>query len=183
MPWIFQHILEQTLKCSTSYLNIVFYTYYSFQHPLKCSKIYILTFWNYPHIFELALSFSTCHDIFNKLVKNAYNFSEQAKNVNMLFYSFQQYFSIFLQNVLQISTHSEIFNTLSSMKIWNIYSEIVSVPFQNYFVNPFKNTILMLKYSFHLRYEHMKSTVVKFTHVINNIRNGVQNQVENFKAC
>ena len=45
------------------------------------------------------------------------------------------------QNLLQISTHSEIFKTLSNMKIWNIYSQIVTEPFQKYLENPSKNTI------------------------------------------
>ena len=45
---------------------------------------------------------------------------------------FNTLFSTCFQNVLQISTHSEIFNTLSNMKIWNIYSQIVTEPFQKY---------------------------------------------------
>ena len=57
------------------------------------------------------------------------------------FYSFQHSFSICFQNVLQISTHSEIFKTLSNMKIPNIYSQIVTEPFQKYLENPSKNTI------------------------------------------
>ena len=44
-------------------------------------------------------------------------FSEHAENFNMLFYSFQHSFSICFQHALQISTCSEIFNTLSNMKI------------------------------------------------------------------
>ena len=68
-------------------------------------------------------------------------FSEHAEMLNMLFYSFQNMlkistylFTVFnmFENVLQISTHSEIFNTLSNMKIWNIYSQIVTEPFQKY---------------------------------------------------
>ena len=31
--------------------------------------------------------------------------------------------------------------TLSNMKIWNIYSQIVTEPFQKYLENPSKNTI------------------------------------------
>ena len=44
----------------------------------------------------------------------------------MLFYSFQNF---------------QIFKTLSNMKIWNIYSQIVTEPFQKYLENPSKNTI------------------------------------------
>ena len=116
---------------------------------------------------------------------------------NMLFYSFQNmlkistcFFTVFntlflicFQNVLQISTHSEIFKTLSNMKIWNIYSQIVTEPFQKYFENPSKNTISMLNYSLHLKYENIKSRVLKYTYVMNNIENCVENHVENFKAC
>ena len=48
------------------------------------------------------------------------------------FYSFQHSFSICFQHALQISTCSEIFNTLSNMKIWNIYSQIVTEPMPKY---------------------------------------------------
>ena len=49
-----------------------------------------------------------------------------------LVYSFQHPFSICFQHALQISTCSEIFNTLSNMKIWNIYSQIVTEPIPKY---------------------------------------------------
>ena len=35
------------------------------------------------------------------------------------------------------------------MKIWNIYSQILTEPFQKYLENPSKNTISMLNYSLH----------------------------------
>ena len=59
-------------------------------------------------------------------------FSEHAENFNMLLYSFKHSFSICFQHALQISTCSEIFNTLSNMKIWNIYSKIVTEPIPKY---------------------------------------------------
>ena len=71
-----------------------------------------LEFWNFQHAFL--------------------QFSEHAENFNMLFYSFQHSFSICFQHALQISTCSEIFNTLSNMKIWNIYSQIVTEPIPKY---------------------------------------------------
>ena len=77
--------------------------------------------WNFWHTFQHAFL----------------QFSEHAENFN----SFQLSYSIFFQNVLQISTHSEIFNMLSNMKIWNIYSQVVTEPFQKYLENPSKNTI------------------------------------------
>ena len=126
------------LKFSMCCFNIVFYTYYSFQHALK----------NFQHVFDIqhsfehALQFSTCaeilntqhalkfsehSEIFNMLFYSFQNilkfqhaflqFSEHAENFNMLFYSFQHSFSICFQHALQISTCSEIFNTLSNMKI------------------------------------------------------------------
>ena len=61
--------------------------------------------------------------------------------ISTCFFSFQHSFSICFQNVSQISTHSEIFKTLSNMKILNIYSQIVTEPFQKYLENPSKNTI------------------------------------------
>ena len=75
------------------------------------------------------------------LFQHVLQFSEYAENFNMLFYSFQHSFSTCFQNVLQISTHSDIFKTLSNMKILNIYSQIVTEPFQKYLENPSKNTI------------------------------------------
>ena len=38
----------------------------------------------------------------------------------------------------------------------------------------------MLNYSLHLRYENIKSRVLKFTYVMNHC---VENYIKNFKAC
>ena len=139
---LFQHSFQHILQFSTC---------------LEIFKMFFNTPWNIQHSFELALQFSTCTETFNILFQHVLQFSEHAEmfnmpfysfqnmlkisacflqfsehaeNFNMLFYSFQHSFSICFQNVLQISTHSEIFKTLSNMKIWNIYSEIVTEPFQ-----------------------------------------------------
>ena len=41
----------------------------------------------------------------------------------------------------------------------------------------------MLNYTLHLKYENIKSRVLKYTYVMNSIENCVENHVENFKAC
>ena len=74
------------------------------------------------HFRTWILKFSTC---FFTVFRTYWNF-------NMLFYSFQHSFSIWFQHALQISTCSEIFNTLSNIKIWNIYSQIVTEPIPKY---------------------------------------------------
>ena len=117
MPWNFQH---------------VFNIQHSFEHALQfstCAEIL-----NTQH----TLQFSEHSEILNMLFYSFQNilkfqhaflqFSEHTENFNMLFYSFQLSFSICFQHALQISTCSEIFNTLSNMKIWNIYSQIVTEP-------------------------------------------------------
>ena len=144
MHYSFQHML----KFSTCCFNIVFYTYYSFQHALKYSTYFwtcitvfnmrwnfkhttcvtvFRTFWNFQHAF-----FTVFRTFWN--FQHAFlQFSEHTEIFNMLFHSFQNMlkistcffivlnsFSICFQHALQISTCSEIFNTLSNMKIWNI---------------------------------------------------------------
>ena len=99
-PEIFQHSFEHALQFST------------------CAEIL-----NTQH----ALQFSEHSEIFNMLFYSFQNklkfqhaflqFSEHAENFNMLFNGFQHSFSICFQHALQISTCSEIFNTLSNMKI------------------------------------------------------------------
>ena len=99
--------------------DIAFNMCYSFQHMLKFSTCFFFTvfrtYWNFQHAFFTV--FRTCWKF---------------ENFNMLFYNFQYSFSICFQHALQISTCSEIFNTLSNMKIWNIYSQIVTEPIQKY---------------------------------------------------
>ena len=63
------------------------------------------------------------------------------KILTCFFTVFNTLFQYVFQNVLQILTHSEIFNILSNMKILNIYSQIVTEPFQKYLENFSKNTI------------------------------------------
>ena len=88
------------------------------------------------HFRTWILKFSTCF----------FTFFRTYWNFNMLFYSFQNilkistcFFIVFntlfqyaFNMHLQISTCSEIFNTLSNMKIWNIYSQIVTEPIPKY---------------------------------------------------
>ena len=124
-----QHSFEHALQFSTcaeisntqhalqfsEHSEIVNMLFYSFQNILKYSTCFFTvfrTYWNFQHAFL--------------------QFSEHAENFNMLFYSFQHSFSICFQHALQISTCSEIFNTLSNMKIWNIYSQIVTEPIPKY---------------------------------------------------
>ena len=85
-----------------------------------------LEFWNFQHAFFTV--FRTYWN-FNMLF---YSFQNMLKISTCFFYSFQHYFSICFQHALQISTCSEIFNTLSNMKIWNIYSQIVTEPIPKY---------------------------------------------------
>ena len=172
LHYSFQH----TLKCSTCCFNIVFNTYYSFQYALEFSRcfsthleifnIVLNLHYSFQHALKLSTNFFNMRYSFQNMLKcstcfftvfricwkfqHAFlQFSDHAENFNMLFYSFQHSFSICFQNVLQISTHSEIFKTLSNMKIWNIYSQIVTEPFQKYLENPSKNTIQMSNYSLH----------------------------------
>ena len=107
-------------------LNCKRYLSYNFRIFQKISECWVLEnldvhlerttseleFWNFQHAFL--------------------QFSEHAENFNILFYSFQHSFSICFQHALQISTCSEIFKTLSNMKIWNIYSQIVTEPIPKY---------------------------------------------------
>ena len=152
----FQYALKFSTCFSThlEIFNIVLNLHYSFQHALKCSTccFNIVLNLHYSYSFQYALKFSThffnmCYSFQNMLkcstcfftvfrtcwkFQHAFlQFSEHAENFNMLFYSFQHSFSICFQNVLQISTHSDIFNMLSNMKIWNIYSQIVIEPSRN----------------------------------------------------
>ena len=102
--WNFQHAFLQFSEHSEIFNTL----FYSFQNILKFSTPFFTvfrTFWNFQHAFS--------------------QFSEHAEIFNTLFHSFKHSFSICLQHALQISTCSEIFNTLSNMKIWNIYSQIL----------------------------------------------------------
>ena len=99
-PWNFdmkvfnmRYSVQHMLKFSTCCFNIVFYTYYSFQHALKFQHVFN-TPWNIQHSFEHALQFSTCTEILN--TQHVLQFSEHAEIFNMLFYSFQ--------NILKFST-------------------------------------------------------------------------------
>ena len=121
-------------------LNCKKYLSYNFRIFQKISECWVLEnldvhlewttseleFWNFQHAF---LQFSEHTEISTCFFTG---FSEHAENFNMLFYSFQHSFSICFQHALQISTCSEIFNTLSNMKIWNIYSQIVTEPIPKY---------------------------------------------------
>ena len=120
-------------------LNCKRYLSYNFQIFQKISECWVLEnldvhlerttseleFWNFQHAF---LQFSEHTEISTCF----FTVSEHTENFNMLFYSFQHSFSICFQHALQISTCSEIFNTLSNMKIWNIYSQIVTEPIPKY---------------------------------------------------
>ena len=143
MPCNIQHSFEHALQFSTcaeilntqhalqfsEHSEIFNMPFYSFQNILKFSTCFFTvfrTYWNFQHAF---LQFSEHTVIFNMLFLQ---FSEHAENFNMLLYSFKHSFSICFQHALQISTCSEIFNTLSNMKIWNIYSQIVTEPIPKY---------------------------------------------------
>ena len=102
----------------------------------------------------------------------------------MLFYSFKHSFSICFQHALQISTCSEIFNTLSNMKIWNIYSQIELNPSQNIHKILVRTTLCI---------EGMKISKVEFWNspmlwtivlkTILKLSRHAENHVKNFKAC
>ena len=155
---IFQHALEFSThtKIFNMLFQHSFQHILQFSTCLEICNMFLNTPWNIQHSFEPVLQFSTCTEIFNTLFQHVLQFSEHAEifnilfysfqnmlkistcfsqfsehaeNFNMLIYGFQHSFSICFQNVLQISIHSEIFNTLSNMKIWNIYSQIVTEPF------------------------------------------------------
>ena len=87
-----------------------------------------LEFWNFQHAF---LQFSEHTWNFNMLF---YSFQNMLKISTCFFIVFKHSFSICFQHALQISTCSEIFNTLSNMKIWNIYSQIVTEPILEIFI-------------------------------------------------
>ena len=120
-------------------LNCKRYLSYNFRIFQKISECWVLEnldvhlerttsdleFWNFQHAF---LVFRTYWN-FNMLF---YSFQNMLKISTCFFYSFQHSFSICFQHALQISTCSEIFNTLSNMKIWNIYSQIVTEPIPKY---------------------------------------------------
>ena len=153
MPWNFQHVFNTPWNIQHSFGTCitVFNMHWNFKHT-TCITVF-RTFWNFQHAF---LQFSEHSEIFNMLFYSIQNilkfstcfftvcrtywnfqhaflqFSEHAENFNMFFYSFQHSFSICFQHALQISTCSEIFNTLSNMKIWNIYSQIVTEPIPKY---------------------------------------------------
>ena len=120
-------------------LNCKRYLSYNFRIFQKISECWVLE--NLDVYLERTLQ-NLNSEIFNMLFYSFQNilkfqhaflqFSEHAENFNMLFYSFQHSFSICFQHALQISTCSEIFNTLSNMKIWNIYIEIVTEPIPKY---------------------------------------------------
>ena len=125
MHYSFQHMLkfstcyfQYILQFSThlEIFNIVLNLHYSFQHALKLSTY----FFNRRYSFQNMLKCSTCFfTVFTTCWKFQHaflQFSEHAENFNMLFYTFQHSFSICFQNVLQISTHSEIFKTRQTWK-------------------------------------------------------------------
>ena len=136
----FQHILQFSTcpkfsTCFSTHLeifNIVLNLHYSFQYALKFSTHFFNMRYSFQNMLKISTCFFTVFRICWKFQHAFLQFSEHAENFNMLFYSFQHSFSICFQNVLQISTRSEIFKTLSNMKIWNIYSQIVTEPFQKY---------------------------------------------------
>ena len=103
--------------------NIVL-VHWNFKHT-TCITVF-RTCWNFQHA---LLQFSEHTEIFNMLF---YNFQNMLKISTCFFIVFNTLFSICFQHALQISTCSEIFNTLSNMKIWNIYSQIVTEPIQKY---------------------------------------------------
>ena len=133
--------IQHALKFSTCFstrleiFNIVLNLHYSFQHELQFSEhaeISNMLFYSFQNMLKISTCFFTVFRTCWKFQHALLQFSEHAENFNMLFYSFQNSFSICFQNVLQILTHSEIFNTFSNMKIWNIYSQIATEPFQKY---------------------------------------------------
>ena len=94
--WLSTCITVTMLKFSMCCFNIVFYTYYSFQHALKFSNVF-----NIQHSFEHALSLNTQHALqFSNILKFSnyafLQFSEHTDISCLLFYSFQ--------NMLKIST-------------------------------------------------------------------------------
>ena len=102
------HFRTWILKFSTCF-------FYSFQNILKFQHAFLQ--------FSEHTEISTCF---------IYSFQNILKISTCFFIVFQHSFSICFQHALQISTCSEIFNTLSNMKIWNIYSQIVTEPIPKY---------------------------------------------------
>ena len=158
MPCNIQHSFEHAIQFSTcaeilntqhaflqfsEHSEIFNMLFYSFQNILKFSTCFFTvfrTYWNFQHAF---LQFSEHSEIFNMLFYSFQNilkystcffkgFQNMLKISTCFFYSFKYSFSICFQHALQISTCSEIFNTLSNMKIWNIYSQIVTEPIPKY---------------------------------------------------
>ena len=129
MPCNIQHSFEHALQFSTcaEILNT--------QHALQFSEhseIFNMPFYSFQNILKFSTCLFTVFRTFSNFQHAFLQFSEHAENFNMLLYSFKHSFSICFQHALQISTCSEIFNTLSNMKIWNIYSQIVTEPIPKY---------------------------------------------------
>ena len=129
MPCNIQHSFEHALQFSTcaEILNT--------QHALQFSEhfeIFNMLIYSFQNILKFSTCFFTVFRTYRNFQHAFLQFSEHAENFSMLFYSFKHSFSICFQHILQISTCSEIFNTLSNMKIWNIYSQIVTEPIPKY---------------------------------------------------
>ena len=119
-------------------LNCKRYLSYNFRIFQKISECWVLEnldvhleqttseleFWNFQHAFLQFSEHTEISTCFFTVFRTCWKFQ------HAFFYSFQH--SICFQHALQISTCSEIFNTLSNMKIWNIYSQIVTEPIPKY---------------------------------------------------
>ena len=121
-------------------LNCKRYLSYNFRIFQKISECWVLEnldvhlerttseleFWNFQHAFLQFSEHTEISTCFFTVFRTCWKFQ------HAFFYSFQHSFSIHFQHALQISTCSEIFNTLSNMNIWNIYSQIVTEPIPKY---------------------------------------------------
>ena len=149
-PWNIQHSFElcysfqHTLKFSTCCFNIVFNTYYSFQHALKFSTCFSTHFeifnivlkvhYSFHHVLKFSTHFFNMCYSFQNMLKFSTCFFTVFRTCWKFQHAFLQFsapFSICFQNVLQISTHSEIFNTLSNMKIWKLTVKLQLNPSKN----------------------------------------------------
>ena len=128
MHYSFQHMLKFSTCFFTVFrtfwnFNMLFYSFQNilkFQHAFlqfsEHTEIFNMLFYSFQNILKFQYAFFTVFRTYWNFQHAFSQFSEHAEIFNMLFLSFKHSFSICLQHALQISTCSEIFNTLQTWK-------------------------------------------------------------------
>ena len=120
----FQHALKFSTCFSThlEIFNIILNLHYSFQHTLKFSTCCFNMFYSFQNMLKVSTCFFTVFRTCWKFQHAFLQFSEHAENFNMIFYGFQHSFSICFQNVLQISTHWNFQHTFKHENLKHLQS-------------------------------------------------------------